>query len=1013
MSAATQTHIQASRTEIERTVALLLEPGATTELRVPESKQRTMSGYFDDPGKLVDAAMRLSGQGPAVYFVPNPIKPDLQARANNRVVPYAKHTTSDDGILRRRMLLFDFDAPRPAGISATAREHEAGIARARDCRDFLRKMGFPEPALCDSGNGGHLQYRINLPADDNSLALVNACLQAADFQFTDDSVKVDTTVGNAARICKVYGTLVGKGDDMPERPHRLARILEAPPSLEVVSVELLRELAALAPTPDPPPLHANGSGNFDLPGWIAQHRLATYRQGPWQGGGYRWIFAECPWRPGDGTTAYIVQLANGAIKAACQHATCPGSHTSGNHWRELRAMYESAESRNKKPPVEAKPKPAGTNGTHETEDEADNVKDVNNVTGNIPYRADASGIWLRRNTRNGPIEEPITNFQARIVGALQEDDGAEVSSSFEIEAELNGRTYRFPVSAASFASMNWVPANMGPGAVVYAGMGIKDHARVAVQLLSKGVIEKRVYKHSGWCKLPNGEWVYLHAKGAIRGYRASRSEKAAFEDVHVELPDSLSRMVLPDPSDGQVRRDGIEAVLRLWDLGPDKVTIPLAAAPFRAAIGDVDFAVAIAGPSGVLKTEFAALDQQHFGAGFDARHLPASWSGTANSIEGLAFTAKDMILTVDDYAPQGAASDVHRLNALVDRVIRAQGNHSGRSRMRADGSLRPIKPPRGMILSTGEDLPPGKSLLGRMEVIDIQKGDISLERLSACQADAREGLYAQTMSNFLSWLADDYENHSRELREKVIKLRDVALAEHVAHRHARTPEITANLAAAIDLFLRFCVECGALSEEERAIRFKRAWAALVAVEAEQSGHQLQANPARRFLSLLRTALTSGRCHLAGADNGTPQGHEAYGWETISGSMLSASYARAKGDLVGWVDHDTGDAWLLPDAALATVKRLAQETHESFAVSRIALGKELNAQGLLTTTSLNTARPTLTVRKVLSGKSQEVWHMCFDDPEAIPLRKTDKVDNPDIAPPHWGANGVAPGVNAVG
>jgi len=35
-------------------------------------------------------------------------------------------------------------------------------------------------------------------------------------------------VFNPARIWKLYGTVSRKGDSIPERPHRLARILEAP-----------------------------------------------------------------------------------------------------------------------------------------------------------------------------------------------------------------------------------------------------------------------------------------------------------------------------------------------------------------------------------------------------------------------------------------------------------------------------------------------------------------------------------------------------------------------------------------------------------------------------------------------------------------------------------------------------------------------------------------------------------------------------------------------------------------
>ena len=76
-------------------------------------------------------------------------------------------------------------------------------------------------------------------------------------------------------------------------------------------------------------------------------------------------------------------------------------------------------------------------------------------------------------------------------------------------------------------------------------------------------------------------------------------------------------------------------------VAPETITYPLLAAVYRAVLGETDLAVHLAGPTGVGKSELAALAQQHHGAELDARHLPASWTSTGNSLEGLAFTAKD------------------------------------------------------------------------------------------------------------------------------------------------------------------------------------------------------------------------------------------------------------------------------------------------------------------------------------------------------------------------------------
>lgn len=224
---------RADRVEIARAISALFEVGHVVEVRsigvkIGAERPMTVSGYYTDWSVLERDAAFLSGFSPAVYLTLNPCLPDLLARSENRVSLRARHTTGDAEILVRRWLPLDFDPVRPAGISSSDEEHEAAIERARECRSWLEGEGFPEPILADSGNGAHLLYRIDLPNDEAGRAQVEAVLHAADERFSDDAVTVDTSVGNAARIWKLYGTLAAKGDSTPERPHRIARLLEVP-----------------------------------------------------------------------------------------------------------------------------------------------------------------------------------------------------------------------------------------------------------------------------------------------------------------------------------------------------------------------------------------------------------------------------------------------------------------------------------------------------------------------------------------------------------------------------------------------------------------------------------------------------------------------------------------------------------------------------------------------------------------------------------------------------------------
>src|SRR5262249_38047330 len=148
----------------------------------------------------------------------------------------------------------------------------------------------------------------------------------------------------------------------------------------------------------------------------------------------------------------------------------------------------------------------------------------------------------------------------------------------------------------------------------------------------------------------------------------------------------------------------------------------------------------LAGPTGAGKTALAAIPQQHFGRSFNDRNLPASWLSTGNSLEATAFVAKDALLVVDDFAPTGSHWDIQRAHKEADRVVRAQGNRAGRGRLRSDGSHRPTKPPRGLILSTGEDVPRGQSTRARMVVLELSPGDLNWDALTQAQQDGEDGL---------------------------------------------------------------------------------------------------------------------------------------------------------------------------------------------------------------------------------------------------------------------------------
>jgi hypothetical protein len=333
--------------ELQRALTMFFEPGQVTELRALEvstptmRRPHTVSGYFDDLEALATEAATVSRYAKGVYIVPNVVEPALLARAANRVRAVDREpTTADTNIRRRRWLLIDADPARPAGISSTNIEHEAALARVQEVAAALTVEGWPAGALADSGNGGHLLYRVDLPNDDASRILLERVLQALAFRFDDAVVTVDQKVFNAARIWKLYGTMARKGDHTADRPHRLARLLSIPETWALVTREQLEALARQRPEAaedQAPPREAGRRRGeaFDLERWMVEHGLEVIGPLPWQGG-RKWIFSVCPWNSEHrNRSAFLVERANGALAAGCHHNGC-----AGNDWQALRTLYE-------------------------------------------------------------------------------------------------------------------------------------------------------------------------------------------------------------------------------------------------------------------------------------------------------------------------------------------------------------------------------------------------------------------------------------------------------------------------------------------------------------------------------------------------------------------------------------------------------------------------------------------------------------------------------------------------
>ena len=649
------------------------------------------------------------------------------------------------------------------------------------------------------------------------------------------------------------------------------------------------------------------------------------------------------------------------LSTARFYANLPDGRPVVNSMAHGGALYFLPEPRVTLSPPAA-PAPALTAGVLESASPAEGKAPQTNPE-RLSYSATKSGtFWVKRQEDGNDEHVFLANFTAEIVAETTIDDGAERKRRMEIAGSINGRPLP-PATVASgeFAALGWVGEQWGSAAHIAPGHGKKDRLRYAIQVLSESTQHRMVYQHTGWREI-GGQWVYLTPTAVI-------GAAGAVGGIDVDLPGTLADYALmPAPADTAAA--AARASLGVLSCAPAPIAVPLFLAPYRAMLGEAlpgDFSLFLAGVTGSRKTEMAAIAQAHFGEAWHGKRLPAAWSSTPNSLERAAFLAKDAVMVVDDFCPTGTTADIARFHTGADRLLRAQGNRAGRQRMNADGTLRPAYHPRGLIVATGEDIPRGQSLRGRLLILEFDSATVDLGALSTMQAHASTGRLSAAAGAFAQWLAP----RMGELKKSLPVMRNQLRSEITATAHSRHPDTLAGLMLTSQLFAQFATDHGVVLPAEWQADITNA---LLQAGADQQQAVASEEPAGRFVRLVHSGLSAGLCHVRRKDGREPYAAEdmtAAGWQLRH--LGSGEHAHdewlPQGPCIGWFD-DNG-LYLDPDAGYRSAARFASDQGQALPLTPRALFKALDNRGHIVTK--NPGRTTVKHR-FGDGTTKSVLHL---------------------------------------
>jgi len=531
------------------------------------------------------------------------------------------------------------------------------------------------------------------------------------------------------------------------------------------------------------------------------------------------------------------------------------------------------------------------------------------------YDIDEGGNLCGYDSKGNPYS--IANFVARPELEVIRDDGVTEERTFRIVGVQRGQPLQsVDVSAADFASMNWVMNAWGIGASIRAGMGRKDQCRDAIQNMAKDTRQLTIYTHLGWQRLVDKRWVYLHAEGCVGS-----------DDITVEVETGLEKYVLP-PKVNDLKK-AVVASKELLEIAPKEVTIPLLAHCYLAPLNDAfkragiepNFLVWLYGGTGTRKTSIALLFLCHFGK-FNGKTPPASFKDTANAIERKAFATKDTVLLIDDYHPESSKYESEKMAQIAQRVLRMFGDRIGRGRLKSTIEFQKEYPPRGEAIVTGEDIPVGQSSVARFVGVELLRDDINLEKLT--EAQNTSNLLAESMRGYIEWLQPQMEQLPTILAEKFVVKREQF---QKAADHGRLGEAAAWLSIAIEMMTKYFKHAGICSEEESKMLLEESEEVLTVLILKQNSLVNEEKPSEIFVTILKELLVAGKVRVESLRQGNSQ-------DTLFST----------GDSIGWKDENF--YYLRPEATYNAVNKFLASRGQKFPILERTLWKQLDEAGMI-------------------------------------------------------------------
>jgi hypothetical protein len=358
----------------------------------------------------------------------------------------------------------------------------------------------------------------------------------------------------------------------------------------------------------------------------------------------------------------------------------------------------------------------------------------------------------------------LTNFVLILEEDIEVQD--DVQSWREFTGTLSAATGKAPfrIKATDYADNAKLKAALfsagGCGLIIYCNM---DELRRAISTISGNVSGRKLTTNFGWTA---DKRAYLSPDVIIRQDDIELlDQKAGLRvDLGAEVPACyLGLKKLEGDELVRLKRHIVSDLLALNDPIVTHTLLGAVASavlyPFARGAGR--FALWLVGLTGSGKSFAAKLFANFFGYFPLESASFTTWSATGNFIQRQGYFFKDAMYLVDDYKPE-----LVKYPQEVVRVLQAYADNTARGRLKSDATANVMRPIRGLLVCTGEDIPEHHaSAVARSVFVKLPQRAKNLVAGNRCKAEYQN--YSGVMADFIRWLLneDRCESFARRFNE--------------------------------------------------------------------------------------------------------------------------------------------------------------------------------------------------------------------------------------------------------